>query len=70
MGSEENVGYGEEESEDRNYSPAPVVSSSCATVKLFLKKKKGEEKNGGKVGEGRQFGQRGASVICSTGRTI
>lgn len=33
MGSEENVGDGEKESEDRNYSPTAVVSPSCATVK-------------------------------------
>ncbi|KAG7228378.1 hypothetical protein INR49_009242 [Caranx melampygus] len=33
VGYEDNVGNGDEESEDRNYPPAAVVSPSCATIK-------------------------------------
>ncbi len=53
MGSEENVGNGE----DRNDSLAAVVLPLCATVKHLIKRDKETEKaeSRGKVGEGQQF---------------
>lgn len=44
MGSKENVGNGEEEREDRNYSLTAVVSPSCATVKHNKRRQRAEEK--------------------------
>lgn len=51
MGSKENVGNGEEESEDRNCSLTAVVSPSCVTVKHLIKGDR-ETESRRKVGEG------------------
>lgn len=50
MGSEDNVGDGE----DRKYYPA-AVSPLCATVKHLIKQGREKAESRGQVGEGHQF---------------